>query len=76
MIRGKILRGEFPLGAALSRRKLGIQFGMSFLPISEAIQRLEHDGLVESGPRVGTRVRIPTPQDLRDRYIIREALET
>jgi DNA-binding GntR family transcriptional regulator len=76
MIREKILRGEFPLGAALSRRKLGTQFGMSFLPISEAIQRLEHDGLVESRPRVGTRVRIPTPQDLRDRYIIREALET
>src|SRR5436190_17178449 len=76
MIREKILRGEFPLGAALSRRKLGIQFGMSFLPISEAIQRLEHDGLVESRPRVGTRVRIPSPQDLRDRYILREALET
>jgi Transcriptional regulators len=76
LIREKILRGEFALGDALSRRKLAIQFGMSFLPISEAIQRLEHDGLVESRPRVGTRVRIPTSQDLRDRYIIREALET
>src|SRR5438552_11546834 len=71
----KILKGEYPLGAALSRRKLGTEFGMSFLPISEAIKRLEHEGLVESRPRVGTRVRVPTPQDLRDRHIIREALE-
>ena len=37
----KILKGEYPLGAALSRRKLGLEFGMSFLPISEAIKRLE-----------------------------------
>jgi len=71
----KILKGEYPLGAALSRRKLGLEFGMSFLPISEAIKRLEQDGLVESRPRVGTRVRIPTAQDLRDRHIMREALE-
>ena len=76
LIRDKILRGEFPLGTALSRRKLAAQFGMSFVPVSEAIQRLEHDGLVESRPRVGTRVRTPTPQDVRDRYIIREALES
>jgi DNA-binding GntR family transcriptional regulator len=72
----KILKGEYPLGAALSRRKLGIEFGMSFLPISEAMKRLEQEELVESRPRVGTRVRIPNAQDLRDRHIMREALET
>src|SRR6476661_5689605 len=71
----KILKGEYPLGAALSRRKLGVEFGMSFLPISEAIKRLEQEGLVESLPRVGTRVRIPSAQDLRDLHIMREALE-
>src|SRR5947209_2084092 len=76
LIRQKILKGEFQLGAPLSRRKLAAQFQMSFLPISEAMQRLESEGLVESRPRVGTRVRVPTAQDLRDRYIIREALES
>jgi DNA-binding GntR family transcriptional regulator len=49
---------------------------MSFLPISEALQRLEHEGLVESRPRVGTRVRVPTVQDVRDNYVVREALES
>lgn len=74
-LRDKILRGDLPVGAAISRRKVAEEFGMSFLPISEAIQRLEQDGLVESRPRVGTRVRIPTARDVRERYIMREALE-
>src|SRR5204863_8864927 len=51
------------------------QLGMSLLPIAAAIRRLENDGLLESKPQVGTRVRIPTEQDVRDRFIIREALE-
>lgn len=45
------------------------------LPICAAIQRLEDEGLLESKPRVGTRVRVPTEQDIREQYIIREALE-
>lgn len=75
-IRDKILRGEYPLGAALSRRTLADELGMSFLPVSEALQRLELDGFVESKPRVGTRVRVPSKQDIRERYMLREALET
>ena len=74
-IRDRILRGEFPLGAALSRRELAQELGMSFVPVSEALQHLERDGLVESAPRAGTRVRVPTPDDIRERYILREALE-
>jgi DNA-binding GntR family transcriptional regulator len=49
---------------------------MSQLPISEALRRLESDGLVETKARVGTRVRTPTPEDVRESYILREALET
>ena len=75
LTRQKILKGDLPLGAAISRRKLAEEFKMSFLPVSEAIRRLEHEGLVESRPRVGTRVRIPSAQDVRDRCIMREALE-
>lgn len=75
LIRDHILNGTFPPGAVLSRRKLASQFGMSFLPISEALQRLESEGLVESRPRVGTRVRTPTPEEVRGRYVVREALE-
>lgn len=76
VIREQILRGKLPLGGALSRRRLAAALEMSLLPIGEALQRLESEGLVESRPRVGTRVCIPTPEDIRDSYIIREALES
>lgn len=76
LIRDRILRGVLPLGAAISRRQLAEEFGMSFLPVSEALQRLEAEELVESRPRVGTRVRIPTAEEVRDRYDLREALES
>lgn len=75
-IRERILRGELRLGTALSRRKLAAELGVSLLPVSEALQRLEGEGLVESKPRVGTRVYMPTLQDIRERYTVREALES
>jgi DNA-binding GntR family transcriptional regulator len=74
-IRDLILRGRLPIGSALSRRRLAAELGMSMLPISEAVQRLESEGLLETRPQAGTRVRIPGEQDIRDRFIIREALE-
>jgi len=75
-IRNKILRGDLPVGVAVSRRKLADELDISVPPVMEALQRLEHEGLVESKPRVGTRVCIPNPKDVEDRSIVREALET
>ena len=49
---------------------------MSFLPVSEALLKLEHEGLLESRPRAGTRVRIPTRADVEGHYVVREALES
>ncbi len=75
-IREQILTGRFALGSAISRRRLAAELGMSMIPVSEAIQRLAQEGLIESKPQVGTRIRIPTEPDIRDRFIIREALES
>jgi DNA-binding GntR family transcriptional regulator len=76
LIRDKILQGRLPLGTRLSRRKLASEFGMGLFPISSALQRLRDEGLLEGRPRSGTRVKIPTHQDIQDRYILREALES
>jgi len=76
VIRDRILKGELKLGAALSRRKLAAELGMSLLPVAEALQRLENDGLVESRPRSGTRVCLPTAEEIRERVEVREALES
>lgn len=75
-IRDKILRGDLPVGIALSRRKLAEELEISVPPVMEALQRLERENLVESRPRAGTRVRVPTRQDVEDRSLLREALET
>ena len=74
-IKDRILRGEFPLGTPLKRRDLAEELGISLVPVSEALQRLEIDGLVETEPRKGTRVRIPSPQDLKGHTVVRAALE-
>jgi DNA-binding GntR family transcriptional regulator len=71
-----ILKGDLPFGAALSRRQLAEQLGMSIIPVGEALQRLESDGLVETRPRSGTMVRRPTREEIRGHYVVREALET
>src|SRR2546425_11119677 len=74
-VKQRILRGELPMGQVISRRKVAAELGMSFLPVSEALLRLEFEGLLESRPRAGTRVRIPSPDDVRGHYLVREALE-
>ena len=76
LVRKRVLKGEYPPGAALSRRRLAAEFGMSLLPVAEALQRLVNEGLLESRPRVGTRVRTPDRDEIRDRYTLREALES
>jgi DNA-binding GntR family transcriptional regulator len=75
IVRTRILRGDLTLGQALSRRKLAAELGMSFLPVTEALLRLEFEGFLESRPRAGTRVRIPSPEDVTGHYVVREALE-
>ena len=46
VVRQRILRGDITLGQVISRRKLAAELSMSFLPVSEALLRLEIEGLV------------------------------
>ena len=75
-IRNNILKGEFSTETVLSRRQIARELQMSLPPVYEAIQQLEGEGLLESKSRVGTRLRIPTRQDVLDRGMVREALES
>ena len=67
-IRDEILRGQLGPGTPLSRRRLARQLDMSVLPVSDALKRLEEDGLVETRARAGTRVKVPTRTDVRELY--------
>lgn len=76
LLRSAILEGRLPPGAPLSRRRLAEDFGVSPEPVGDALARLEAEGLVESRPRAGTRVRIATAEEIHGNYVLREALET
>jgi DNA-binding GntR family transcriptional regulator len=76
LIRDRILSGQIPFGASVSRRELSRELGMSTLPVTDALRRLETEKLIEAIPRVGTVVRIPTRQDVIGFYVVREALES
>jgi DNA-binding GntR family transcriptional regulator len=74
-IRSRVLRGEIGVGESLSRRALAAELGISVPPVTEALLQLEAEGLVESRSRAGTRVRVPTCEEVENRTILREALE-
>lgn len=76
VIRDRILRGVLTLGTPVSSRTVAQELGISHLPVAQALRRLENEGFLESRPRAGTRVRVPTEQDIRERYEVREALES
>jgi DNA-binding GntR family transcriptional regulator len=71
----EILSGTIPPATRLVRRDLGKRLGVSTIPVTEALLRLERDGLVESKPRSGTRVRALSLEAVRNDQVLREALE-
>lgn len=76
VVRERILTGKYSFGTVISRRDLAQELGMSLVPVNEAMSRLESEYLIENTPRVGTKVRTPTPQDIRGFWAVREGLET
>ncbi|MFE2426110.1 GntR family transcriptional regulator [Streptomyces sp. NPDC059373] len=74
-LRQDILDGRFPKGAPLLETSLSTQYGTSRTPIREALNLLEHDGLLERAAR-GYRVRSGTPEDIVEIYEARIALES
>jgi DNA-binding GntR family transcriptional regulator len=60
----------------MSRRRIATELRTSPLPVASAFQRLEFEGLLESRPRAGTRVRAVSLNDVRDHFVVWEALET
>jgi DNA-binding GntR family transcriptional regulator len=70
-----IVDGTLAPGAHLRLGELAEQFGLSMMPVREAIRRLEHLGLVEVEPHRGAFVREMTLEDLTATYETRFLLE-
>jgi len=75
-MRRAIVVGELAPGAHLKEPLLAERFGVSRLPVREAIAQLEREGLVRIEPRRGAYVIGVTEQDIHDIYECRLLLET
>ncbi len=70
-----ILAGDLRPGQPLIETELAAQLGVSRAPLREAIQILNSEGLVETIPRRGTRVRSLEHKDIVELYSLRGVLE-
>lgn len=75
-LREAILTGRYGPGARLVQDDLAEAFGVSRIPLREALRRLEGEGLVVISPNRGAVVRSLAPKDVVDLYDLRLALES
>jgi DNA-binding GntR family transcriptional regulator len=74
-IRAAIWSGVYAPGDRLVERRLAHEFGISHIPLREALARLTEEGLVEKLPRRGARVASLTPRLLEEVSSLRVVLE-
>jgi len=75
-LRKAIVQGELPAGSYFTDVELAEEFGVSRMPVREAVQKLESSGYIERVPMKGNRVSVVTPFEVAHTYAIRKALET
>jgi DNA-binding GntR family transcriptional regulator len=74
-LRERILLGEIEPGGRINVRQLEQHFGVSHIPIREAIRRLEAEGLVVSVPRRGAVAAGVSLNELDEIYDLRRIVE-
>ena len=71
-----IANGVFKPGDRLGIEKIAKMKGVSPMPVREALQRIERDGLAAKSLNCGFRVKMLSPQEGQEIWAIRIALET
>src|SRR3954470_4712484 len=74
-VRDAILRGQLAAGQSLGQEEIAARIGTSRVPLREALQRLEAEGLVMLRPRRGYIVTPLDPEEIKDIFDIRMMLE-
>ena len=75
IIRQAIVNGTMRPGTPIIEMALAEQLNVSRAPVREAIQILEADGLIESEPYKGKRVKRLTAREVEEVYSLREQFE-
>jgi DNA-binding GntR family transcriptional regulator len=74
-LRYAIISREFPPGRRLRELPLAESFGVSRVPVREALIRLTHEGLVRGEPRRGAFVVGMSKADIAELYDVRKLIE-
>jgi len=74
-LRRVILDGAVPPGTPIPLAEVADLFGVSQIPVREALKTLIGEALVAHQSNLGYTVAQLTPQELREMYIVRETLE-
>lgn len=74
-IRAWILNGRLKPGERLHQDQLAVALGVSRMPVREAIRQLAAEGLVQMFPHRGAFVSSLDPDEIRELYEVRAALE-
>src|SRR6185312_3113196 len=74
-IREKILAGVYPPGAALLQDSIAAEFGVSKIPVREALVRLRAEGLIDIEAHRGFRVRPLSATEVDEVFRLRLTLE-
>ncbi|MFP4379551.1 MAG: GntR family transcriptional regulator [Candidatus Sumerlaeia bacterium] len=70
-----ILDGDIAPGERLNIREIANQLGVSHIPVREAIQQLESEGLAQSTPNVGPRVTELSLRSINETFELLESVE-
>ena len=74
-LRLAILNGEFGPGQAVPQEEVAARFGVSRIPVRDAMNLLQTEGLLHIVPSKGSFVANPGPEEIRETYEIRVLLE-
>lgn len=75
-LREMIVAGKIPAGSRLKIAEVAQQYSISQMPVREALQQLQGEGLIVIVPNKGATVRSMDPLFVRNIFDIRIALET
>src|SRR5215211_3087342 len=75
-LRRAILRCELATGQRLPTQEIANRLGVSLIPVREALQLLQSEGLVENRPHAGAVVTRISSSSVAEVFTLLEALET
>ncbi|MFY0408971.1 GntR family transcriptional regulator [Solicola sp. PLA-1-18] len=74
-LRRDVVGGRFAVGQRLTEASLSEQYGVSRVPVREALKALEGEGFVTSRAYAGVTVARLDAADARDLFVVRETIE-